>query len=194
MCHFTYVLLEKNSLEKGKIKPIKKHTQLIWKQNFYWGGTLNTSECPAIQIKMDNEKNSVSLTITKSAGRRQILFKAMESLGCQKILRVGNSLFALLLKIAHFKEQPWAIRSCCSLQKSGHEHLLTLLFTKRQSERIPLVALKKRELIHSWFEQIASKKRAICSKKSYFWTVLSFPPFYAQKWISPVALCSFTLF
>ena len=46
-------------------------------------------------------------------------------------------------------------------------------------------------MIWSWFEQIALKKRAIHLKKTYFvdsfyYTII--PPFYAKKWIAPVAL------
>ena len=53
------------------------------------------------------------------------------------ICSFAHLLSALSLKIAHFKEQPWAIRSRCSLQKS------TL------------------RAIRSWFELIALKKQAI---------------------------------
>ena len=44
--------------------------------------------------------------------------------------RVGNSLIALSLKIAHFKERPWAIRSGRSWTKSDLSDLIyfTMLF------------------------------------------------------------------
>ena len=71
-----------------------------------------------------------------------------------------HKLFALSFKIAHFKEQPIAIRSCCSLQKSDRE-------------RFALVTLYKRAMwvICLWFEWIAHKKRAICSKSSLLMTI-----------------------
>ena len=58
---------------------------------------------------------------------------------------------------------------------------LMLLFTK---EQIALVALQKRAMwvICSWFEWRARKKRAICSKNSYFSYVFdSFPLLFLLK-------------
>ena len=49
-------------------------------------------------------------------------------------------------------------------------------------------------MIRLWFKWIAPKNEW-CAKKFVFLYVFdSFPPFYAQKWIPPVALCSFALF
>ena len=50
-------------------------------------------------------------------------------------------------------------------------------------------------VIHSWFEQIALKKWAIWSKKTYFLYVSKgFPTFNAPHRIAPIALCSVTLY
>ena len=70
------------------------------------------------------------------------------------MVRVGNSLFALSLKIALFTEQQWAIRSCQPLKKSDHgqialrshrslqksdtRELLSLLFKKERREWLSL--------------------------------------------------------
>ena len=87
--------------------------------------------------------------------------------------RVGNLIFhsfTLLLKISHFKEQLWAIRSCRSLQKSK---LLLLLFKKEQCE---------------WFARDASE--SLAKSERFTQKIDSFPPFYAQEWIAPVTLGS----
>ena len=55
-------------------------------------------------------------------------------------------------------------------------------------------------MICLWFEQIALKKQAICSKKNIYPTVCLwlfftvFPPFYAQEPSAPVALRSVALY
>ena len=80
----------------------------------------------------------------------------------------AHSLFALSLKIAHFKEGPWAILSCRSLQKSK---LLLSLFKKEQCELFA----------HDSSEGLAIKW-AIRSKNSYFSYVFdSFPLLFLLK-------------
>ena len=87
--------------------------------------------------------------------------------------RVGNLIFhsfTLLLKISHFKEQLWSVRSCRSLQKSKS---LLLLFKKEQCE---------------WFARDASE--SLAKSERFTQKIDSFPPFYAQEWIAPVTLGS----
>ena len=62
--------------------------------------------------------------------------------------------FALSLKIAHFKERPWANNSCRSLQKSNRKRFAFYKWAMW--------------VIRSWFEQIACKKQANRLKNSYF--------------------------
>ena len=98
-------------------------------------------------------------------------------------------LFALSLKIAHFKERPWAIHSHRSLQKNDHEQFAQVVLYKRA---IVSDSLFKKEQC-KWFSHDSSKLLAknerIAFKNSYFSYVLdSFPPFYAQERIAPVAL------
>ena len=78
--------------------------------------------------------------------------------------RVGNLIFhsfTLLLKISHFKEQLWAIRSCRSLQKSKS---LLLLFKKEQCE---------------WFARDASE--SLAKSERFTQKIDSFPPFLCPR-------------
>ena len=77
------------------------------------------------------------------------------------------SLFARLLKIAHFNKRPTAIRSRCSLQKSDRERF----------------ALQKKSNVSDSLviQANLSQKRAIRSKNLYFGMFLTvFSPFYAE--------------
>ena len=116
------------------------------------------------------------------------------------------SLFALSHKIVHFKERSWVIHSWRSLKKSDCEQItlvallkrakvsksLSSLFTKEQQWANRSCCSLKRA---TWvIRSFALKKRAICSKNSYFLMFLTvfhcFSPFYAQEWIDPIALHS----
>ena len=50
----------------------------------------------------------------------------------------AHSLFALLLKMAHFNEQPIVICSCLSLQKSDYELFAQVTHDKRMMEQFTL--------------------------------------------------------
>ena len=110
-------------------------------------------------------------TVTTFLLNFQDIFLSSVNFAGLGICSFSLSLFVLLLKITDIKEWLWAIRSRRSLKKSNRE-------------------------------QIALKKWAICSKKTYFLNVFdSFPHFYAQAQIAPVAndkralgaICSFSL-
>ena len=94
-----------------------------------------------------------------------------------------HSLFALLLKIAHFQELPWAIHSHNSLQKSE------LLFKK---ERCEWFACDSSESLAK-NEQIACKERANRLKNSYFCMFLTnFPLFMPKSKSLPPIIGSFS--
>ena len=93
-----------------------------------------------------------------------------------------HSLFALLLKIAHFQELPWAIHSHHSLQKSE------LLFKKEWCEWF---ACDSSESLAK-NERIARKERANCLQRMseslekfvFLYVFDKFSPFYAQEQIA----------
>ena len=70
----------------------------------------------------------------------------------------AHSLFSLLLKIIHFKGWPWAICSCCSLQKSNRERFACKKWVNRSK--------------NSYFSYVFD----------------SFPLYYAQERIAPATL------
>ena len=96
-----------------------------------------------------------------------------------------HSLFALLLKIAHFKERPWVIRSCHSLKKSDYKYVQIALISLYQTDSVSksLSSLFKKEQCE-WFTRYSSKLRTkneqFAQRKSYFLYVFHcFSPFYA---------------
>ena len=113
---------------------------------------------------------------------RQILLrtrgKVFISIKSQTLkIRVGNSLFrtfALSLKIAHFKEWPCAIRSCCSLKKSDRERiaLVYVFFFFRAIMSESLSALFEKERCHWFALESLSKNERFAQRKSYYPYVL----------------------
>ena len=57
----------------------------------------------------------------------------------------AHSLFALLVKITHFKERLWAIRSCRSFKKSNPEQIALIAFYKRATVSKLLLSLFTKE-------------------------------------------------
>ena len=118
--------------------------------------------------------------------------------------------FALSLKITHFKkwpwvicshryitkEQPWVICSCCSLQKSSCERFSHVTLYKRAMwVHRSHCSLKKSNVSDSlviWLD--CSPKTSNFLIKYFLFAFESFPFFYAQEKIAPLAYCSFALF
>ena len=101
---------------------------------------------------------------------------------------LGICSFGLLLKIAHIKEQLWAICSRHSLKKSRRERIALVAIYKRATVSKSLsISLNKGDI-----SEFLMKKNILFVR---FWLFLTvFPPFYAQEWMAPVALCSVALF
>ena len=90
---------------------------------------------------------------------------------------LGIGSFDLSLKIAHFKERPWAIQSRRSLQKSDMSWSLSLLFKKSDVSDSFVIRAK------------SSQKGVIRSKNLYFRIFRNsisdfFSPYYAQDRIA----------
>ena len=93
-----------------------------------------------------------------------------------------------------FKKWLWAIRTCRSLKNSDRESIAFITLYKRATMSELLSLLFKKEQ-PEWFACDLSKSLLKSRKKFLFLYVFHcFPPFYAQEWIAPIALCSIPLF
>ena len=101
--------------------------------------------------------------------------------------------FTLSLKIAYFKEQPWAIHSCRSLQKSDHEQFAHIALYKRATwANCTCYYLKKSDVSDS--RENLSKNQRFARKFVFFLCFWQFSPLLCQEQITHITLLSFTLF
>ena len=122
--------------------PLKKHTSYcfwtIAPPNSYFSYFCKCAKC----AKMPKDRTKLKTKARYKISTINLFKKVVKPL--QKITlensffpklqgwEFAHSLFALSLKIAHFKERPWAIRTHHSLQKSNVNDLLVLQANRSQ--------------------------------------------------------------